>query len=344
MKYYVSGHTAEGYVNFLSSNVDGIENIIVLRHPSNILKTTLLEKVIAPFEERESIEMIASAQTNKYIHGVIMRNQSFAVLDEQIIQTPIKNAKYIDLEMDHPVEIDESELKTSIQKIKELHEAAYVDFKKGLTIHDDLEKVYINEMDFNKADQVAEVWINKLFKKVEKRNRQAVVYERLFGTNTSDGVVNLVEHLITPIKHRVFIKGRAGTGKSVFMRKVLDECIRYGLDVEKYRCSFDPNSIDMIIIRDLDYCLFDSTDPHEFNPSRNMDEVIDLYEETVTLGTDEKYATSIKQLTDAYKKEMRAGVQKLKATKEIEQEKEARFNEASDEKIEQILQKITANQ
>jgi len=343
-KYYVSGHTAEGYVNYLSSNINEIEKIIVLRHPSNIFKTTLLEKVIAPYEEREPIEIIVSAQSKEYINGVIIRNRSFAVLDEKILPTPIKQAEYIALEKFHSRRIEDNELKVATKKMQELYEAAYECFEKGLTIHDDLEKVYIDEMDFNKADQVAEAWINKLFQKVEKKNRQAVIYERLFGTNTSDGVVNLVEHLITPIKNRVFIKGRAGTGKSVFMKKVLDECKKHGLDVEVYRCSFDPNSIDMLIIRDLDYCLFDSTDPHEFFPSRQSDEVIDLYEKTVNPGTDEKYATKISQLTDAYKQEMRAGVQKIKETKEIKQEKEALFEQVGDGKIEQILQKITANQ
>src|SRR5699024_6248712 len=82
----------------------------------------------------------------------------------------------------------------------------------------------------------------------------------------------------------------AGTGKSVFMKKVAEACMNHGLDIELYHCSFDPNSVDMVLVRDLDFCIFDSTAPHEKNPDRRDDVVIDLYEEAVAPGTDETYA------------------------------------------------------
>lgn len=343
-KYYVTGNTAEGFVNYLSSNLQGIQKIIVLKHPSNVLKTGVLKKLVASYGKRQSIEIIASATSNEYIDGIVIRDNSLAIVADQIVSNGIEGAKYIDLEEHTTSYIDEKKLADAEKNISHLHKEAYAHFNKGLTIHDDLEKVYIDEMNFNKADQVADEFIQTLFQGVEKKKRKAVVYERLFGTNTSDGVVNLVEQLIERVKHRVFIKGRAGTGKSVFMRKVLDECIRHGLDVEVYRCSFDPNSIDMLMIRDLDYCLFDSTDPHEFFPSRPTDEVIDLYEKTVTSGTDEKYAFEIKRLTSLYKTEMKAGVQKLRCTKKIEHEKEENFHDITDREIEFILQKITTKQ
>lgn len=340
-KYYVSGHTAEGYVNFLSTNLTGIKRIVVLQHPSNKLKTKIIEKLTAPFEEMEQIEKIESTQSGEYIEGIIMRESSVAVLAEQVVQDEIEGAEYINLEDYLPRKKDKKVMRKFESKINDLYQAAYAHFKKGLSIHDELEKIYIDEMDFAKADQVAEEFILALFKDVEKKEKKAMIYERLFGTNTSDGVVNVVEHLIEPLQNRVFIKGRAGTGKSVFMRKVLDACKQKGLDVELYRCSFDPNSIDMLIIRDLDYCLFDSTDPHEFFPSRKEDKIIDLYEETVTPGTDEKYAIEIKRLTNLYKEEMRAGVKKLKETKTIDLERETNFGKPKDEEIENILQKIT---
>src|SRR5699024_8801651 len=164
-----------------------------------------------------------------------------------------------------------------------------------LTIHDELEQVYIDEMDFSKANKLAEHVLNDIFTDVPMLNKQAHVYKRLFGTNTIEGAINEVEQIIEPIKHRVFIKGRAGTGKSVLL----------GYDVELHHCSFDPQSIDMVLIRDLNYCLFDSTAPHEFFPTRATDQIVDLYETTVTKGTDEKYAEKIAQITQAYKKGMR---------------------------------------
>ena len=138
------------------------------------------------------------------------------------------------------------------------------------------------------------------------------IYHRLFGTNTDQGPVNILPQILSHVQNRVYIKGRAGTGKSVFLNKVIKACMDYGLDIEQYHCSFDPGSTDMVLVPELDLCVFDSTAPHEFSPDREGDIVIDLYKETVTPGTDEKYANEIQQITRKYKKILREGIDDLK--------------------------------
>src|SRR5699024_12170702 len=118
---------------------------------------------------------------------------------------------------------------------------------------------------------------------------QPIVYERLFGTNTPDGKVNHVSALIAPFRNVYYVKGRAGTGKSVFMKKILNACKSYGYDIETYRCSFDPSSVDMIIVRDLEFCVFDSTLPHEFFQDYGLGVVIYYYELTFDIDTDVLY-------------------------------------------------------
>ena len=51
-----------------------------------------------------------------------------------------------------------------------------------------------------------------------------------------------------------------------------------GYDIEIYKCSFDSSSIDMIIIRDMNYCLFDSSSPHDYDPSNKNDYTINLFD------------------------------------------------------------------
>src|SRR5699024_10088520 len=46
MYYYVTGNTAEGFVNFLDSNVVGAKKVVVLKHMSNKVKTRVLEELI----------------------------------------------------------------------------------------------------------------------------------------------------------------------------------------------------------------------------------------------------------------------------------------------------------
>jgi hypothetical protein len=109
------------------------------------------------------------------------------------------------------------------------------------------------------------------------------------------------------------------------MKKVMKAAEDHGFDIELYHCSFDPNSVDMVLIRELEFCIFDSTDPHEYFPNGPGEEEIDMYEKTVTPGTDEKYEKEITELNTTYKSYMKQGVVELKAAGEIINQVEQRF-------------------
>ncbi len=109
-----------------------------------------------------------------------------------------------------------------------------------------------------------------------------------------------------------------------------------GIDVELYHCGFDPNSLDMLIFRELSLAIFDSTAPHEHFPSRAGDEVIDMYEEIIEPGTDEKYADEIEQFQTAYSEKMKEAISKLKKSHSLRMELESHYIDAVDfTKVEQ---------
>lgn len=321
LSYYVTGHTADGFVNYVTTNVENL-NVIQLNHPSYSVTTKVLEQLISHYEADYDIEIICSDMSEMYIDGIIIRDLSFAVITQSIIMDELEVTAYIHLEDIVGKAIDFS---NQHEKIDQQFKHAYDYFAKGLKIHDDLEKIYINEMDFSQADDLAEKFIDQLLHDIDQKNHQPHIYRRLFGTNTIEGSVNNVPHLIQTVNKRYYVKGRAGTGKSVFMNKVADACLEKGFDIELYHCSFDPSSIDMVLVRQLDFCIFDSTDPHEFSPESDHDEVIDLYEETVTPGTDEKFAKDIKRVSQSYKSYMKKGVSKIKEAGRIVKDIERKY-------------------
>lgn len=279
--YYVSANTAEGYIDLLSSNLHGIKETIELESHSYQMNTKILQQLIEQYKDKTPVEVLKSPISERYVEGIILREKEVAIIGER--KSPFTTE-------------------------------AYEQFKQGLRIHDNLEKVYIQEMDFTKANQLADDFTKKLLANESKIGRTPHIYRRLFGTNTVDGVVNEVPNLTEHLKQVYHIKGRAGTGKSTFMKRVAEACLNHGFDLEIYHCSFDPNSIDMVLIPALQICLFDSTDPHRFEPQDTSREVIiDLYEETVTPGTDEKYAEEINKLTKEYKSFMKKGLAVIKA-------------------------------
>lgn len=309
-RYYVSGNTAHGFINLLPENIAQFEHTIILKHPSEKIKTAVLNDLINKYKQKYDLEILLSPLGSNYLDGVIIREQSFAMIIDNIAVPELTGAIELDLGLFISKEKNANkEFKTKFQSHTK---KAYESFATGLTIHDDLEEIYIREMNFDRADELAEEFIRDLLKDKEKENRHVTEFKRMFGTNTPDGVVNVVPEIIAEIANVYYIKGRAGTGKSTFMNKIAKACENNGFDVEKYYCSFDPDSVDMVLVPGLDFCIFDSTDPHEFNPYRDGEFIVDLYDAAVTPGTDEKYAADIQATNDHYKSYMKKGIQHLK--------------------------------
>ena len=63
------------------------------------------------------------------------------------------------------------------------------------------------------------------------------------------------------------IKGGPGTGKSGFMRRILDAAAARGLDTESILCSGDPDSLDAVCIPALGQAWVDGTAPHVREPA-----------------------------------------------------------------------------
>ncbi|SDJ18836.1 hypothetical protein [Natribacillus halophilus] len=309
-RYYVRGNTADGLIDYFPSNLNG-EKVIALEHPSETLKTAVMKQLINKLEKNDPLEILLSPHGYDYLDGLIIREKAITFVTDTV-QTKGTLEEAFDLGTYVPASLSNDFLEAD-NKYQDKKQSAYSDFATGLRIHDDLEDIYIAEMDVAKAETLTETFIVKLLQDVQKKGRTAHEYHRLFGTNTSDGIVNEVPHLKGKFSNVYYIKGRAGTGKSTFMKKIGEACKQHGFDVEFYHCSFDPGSIDMLIVRDLDFCMFDSTDPHEFFPDRETEVIVDLYKEAVTPGTDEKYADEINQVNGAYKAYMKKGLKHLVA-------------------------------
>ena len=83
---------------------------------------------------------------------------------------------------------------------------------------------------------------------------------RFFGAATADGNLDYVPEVTASIPKRYFIKGRPGTGKSTFLKEArpggLNGAIPWnGITAPR------PKSLDLVAVRELGFCLLDSTAP-----------------------------------------------------------------------------------
>ncbi|TCK93479.1 hypothetical protein EDC19_1672 [Natranaerovirga hydrolytica] len=99
------------------------------------------------------------------------------------------------------------------------------------------------------------------------------------GGNTSVGFYSYYDYIINKDANRIIIlKGGPGTGKSSLMKKVAKELLEKGYDVEFHHCSSDSDSIDGLVVPQLNVAMVDGTAPHVIEPRfpGAVDEIINL--------------------------------------------------------------------
>ncbi|HSH36391.1 ATP-binding protein [Schnuerera sp.] len=103
---------------------------------------------------------------------------------------------------------------------------------------------------------------------------------RMFpGGNTSQGFYSFHDNIIGSNKNMLYIlKGMPGGGKSSLMKYIAEKVLKEGYNVEYHHCPSDPESIDGIVIEELNIGIVDGTAPHIIDPVYPglVDRLIDL--------------------------------------------------------------------
>lgn len=338
LRYFAGGNTARGFYHLFESSLQGLERVYILKGGPGTGKSSLMKAIGTEWHERGyDIEFIHCSSDRDSIDGVIIPAISVGIVDgtaPHVMEPKAPGAveEYVNLgeAWDSKALITHREQIIQInQKVAESYALAYGKFAEALKIHDQWEQIYFERMDFEKADQLKDGMLVQLFGE-GRLLKPADVKHRFLGAATSTGAVDFVPNLTEGLSRRYFIKGRAGTGKSTLLKRIASEAESRGFDVEIYHCGFDPHSLDMVIVRELDFAIFDSTSPHEYFPERGGDEVIDMYELVVAPGTDEQFAEQLAEVSSRYKAEMKEAIACLAEAKRHRDELEKIYVAAMD--------------
>lgn len=102
------------------------------------------------------------------------------------------------------------------------------------------------------------------------------------GGNTSNGFYSFYKYIVplTDSNRVICLKGGPGTGKSSFMKKIGKYFGDLGYSIEYHHCSSDNDSLDGVVISELNVAILDGTSPHIVDPvyPGAVDEIINLGE------------------------------------------------------------------
>lgn len=339
--YFACGNTARGFQNFFESNLADLKKVYILKGGPGTGKSTLMKRIGTQYlKEGYDIEYIHCSSDPDSLDGMIVRSLSFGIVDgtaPHVIEPTVPGAveEYVNL----GVAWDTQLLKRATRNIKDIKEQitecynnAYERFHKALEIHDEWEKIYIQNMDFGKAEEMGDYLLEQIFSSVESKEK-GKIYHRFLGGSTPYGAMDYVENLTEGLNTRYFIKGRPGSGKSTMLKKLLKKAEELGLTTEVYHCGFDPDSLDMLIFPELSLCIFDSTAPHEYFPADDHDIIIDMYEDCIKPETDENNAEALEDIKKRYKAMIDEGIYYLAKAKALHDELEQYYVRATDYEV-----------
>lgn len=320
--YFVTANSSQGFANLIETNLTGLNRICILKGDFTLLKYDVLSKIsdFLTFDGY-NCECIRSSFEPECLDGLIVRECGIAVISDRIFPesllqddciTYIDIGKYADNFDPNLVELLEK--KTLAY---DGYAAAYRQFKKAIHVHDEWESIYVEHMDFEKANELTQNTIDRLLKPKASESK-GIIRHRFFGGATYKGSFDLVENIAGEFSKRYFVKGRPGSGKSTMLKKIAERASSYGFDVNVYHCGFDSKSLDMVTIKALSICIFDSTAPHEYFPYMPDDEIIDMYSQLIDNGTDERYSEQLSDIKSRYDAFVSDGVKKLVQAKDYE--------------------------
>lgn len=350
LRYFAGGNTAEGFYCLYDSNLADLDRVFILSGRSSIEKSNIIEKLLEKWSKKDySLEVIHRANDHHRLEGLIIRALGVAIIDgdlPRVIGKEYEGSHWETIDIDQAsrtanLDKRENEIKELTRKMETAFDNAYQAYEEGLRVHDDWERIYIDKMDFQKADDTIHKYIEKLFPETKNCKRESDIKHRFLGAATPEGPIDFVDNITEGLKARYFLKGRAGTGKSTFLRKIVEAAKSEGYDIEIYHCGFDPGSLDMVVVRPLGWAIFDSTKPHEYFPTLLGDEIIDMYELTIAPGTDEAFATDIEKIESAYRKQMDVAKNYLSEAKHYRDKLEEIYSEVTNHAyLSQILSEI----
>jgi len=352
--YYAGGNTNVGFYSLYSDALKGLDRLYIFKGGPGTGKSSFMRKIgLAMADKGYDVQFLHCSSDNNSLDGVIFPEIRLGFVDGTAPH--VVDPRYPGV-VDQIINLgeywEEKKLRANGKRIIKLTNDitenfmhAYEQFAEAKLIHDEWEEIYLEVMDFNKANKVTEDLINNIFVGEIQREDKPDVRRRFFGAATPKGAVNFIENITEDVQKRFIIKGRPGSGKSTMMKKIGKRAESLGLSVEYFPCAFDPNSLDMVIIPSLSVAILDGTAPHVINPTRPTDEVGDMFALCIDPQVEVDKEKEIHNVEQRYKIKMTIGTNHIKEAKRLHDELEEYYIAAMDfeainQKREEILQEV----
>ncbi|MGI6485276.1 MAG: PRK06851 family protein [Tepidanaerobacteraceae bacterium] len=286
-RYFPGGNTPEGYFSHYDQVIswEKANKIFIIKGGPGAGKSSFMRKIADEFLKKGiGLEFFHCSADSKSIDGLVLPEYKIALLDgtaPHVIDPKFPGC------VDDIINLgdywDEYALSQNRQKIQEVnnlygkcYKRVYNYLKAAKIILEDIVRIYKDAVDTNAINSKTDKVINEIFKEIPYQNKMSEQRHLFASAITPDGIVHFLDCIFGDVSKRFIIKGSPGTGKSDLMKRICDNFVLKGFDVDVFHCPMEPSKIDHLLVTELDYGFITSVKPHNISQIQQTDQIIDL--------------------------------------------------------------------
>lgn len=291
-KMFPGAVTSQGFYSYYQYMIGQDANhIYVIKGGPGVGKSSFMKKVgKSMLENGYDIEYHCCSSDNGSIDGIVIPKLKIALLDGTAphIVDP-KNPGAVDEIINlgdywNPDIMKQSreEIKACNTKVSSYFQRAYFALKEA--------KIALDEWKYYTSTYQNWSHINQMTLRVEREifkitPKDAGNERHLFAwAHTPQGKTEYIDTLLKDTEILYTLIGQPGTGKSTFLSKIAERAKMFGLEVEYYHNTLDPQQLDLIILPDLRIALVSNSEPYIYSP--NFKGVINILDFDQSLNMD----------------------------------------------------------
>lgn len=291
-KMFPGAVTSQGFYSYYQYMIDQNANhIFVIKGGPGVGKSSFMKKIGQSMLERGyDLEYHCCSSDNGSIDGIVIPKLKIALLDGTAphVVDP-KNPGAVDEIINLGDYWNEDMLKQSREEIKlcnvkvsDYFQRAYFALKEAKIAIDEWKYYTSAYQNWSQINQMTLKVEREIFKVIPKNGGSE---RHLFAWgHTPQGKTEYIDTLIKDTETLYNLIGQPGTGKSTFLSKMAERARFFGLNVEYYHNTLDPQKLDLIIIPDLRIALVINSEPYAYTP--NYDGITHIIDFDVSVNSE----------------------------------------------------------
>lgn len=275
-RIFPGGNTSEGFYSFHDNIISPDRNMLyILKGMPGGGKSSMMKEIgKRAYEKGYTVELHHCPSDPSSIDAVVIEELKIGIIDGTpphsmdptypgISETIVDLTQFINAEKILNSKADIVEAKANNKKA---YRRAFNYFKAAKSIYEEIEETNKEFVDFKGINKLSKEKIDEIFSMEAKDTKRDFKVRKMFSSAyTPNGYVDNTKSILAYVNNRYYIKGDIGTGKSDFLKRLVDEAKLRDYHIEIYYNSLIPSKIESLIIFELDTIISSNLKTLEFS-------------------------------------------------------------------------------